>query len=251
MPSSPLLSVIIPAYNERTNFKSGKLNQIHEFLSKQDYSWEALVVDDGSTDCTPKLIAEWIEKKPHWKLIKNHHAGKAQTVATGMLNAKGKIRLFTDFDQATPIEEANKVILKFNQGADVVIGSREIAGAKREQEPPLRHWMGRVFNLVVQILAVRGISDTQCGFKAFSDAATTDLFNRLVIYKNSHVADAYTGAFDVELLFLARKRGYKIVQIPVKWQYVDTTRVNPLKDSIRMFADVIKIRISFYLGRYR
>jgi hypothetical protein len=111
--------------------------------------------------------------------------------------------------------------------------------------------MGRVFNLVVQILAVRGISDTQCGFKAFSDAATTDLFNRLVIYKNSHVADAYTGAFDVELLFLARKRGYKIVQIPVKWQYVDTTRVNPLKDSIRMFADVIKIRISFYLGRYR
>jgi hypothetical protein len=112
--------------------------------------------------------------------------------------------------------------------------------------------MGRVFNLVVQILAVRGISDTQCGFKAFTAEATIDLFNRMVIYRNRRVADAYTGAFDVELLFLARKSGYKIVQIPVIWHYVTTTRVNPLKDSLRMFIDVIKIRMTYmFTGKYK
>ncbi len=250
MAQAPLLSIVIPAFNEVENFKNNKLDQVHQFLDKQPYNWEVIVVDDGSSDETAELIKAWIKDKPHWKLIKNPHYGKSKTVATGMLNSKGQIRLFTDFDQATPITAVKQVIDQFNQGCEVVIGSRQLSGAKRHQEPPLRHIMGRVFNLFVQIIAVRGISDTQCGFKAFSASATKDLFNRLVVYKNRRSADAYTGAFDVELLFLARKRRYKICQIPVSWKYVNTSRVSPLKDSLRMMIDIIKIRWAYLTGRY-
>ena len=111
--------------------------------------------------------------------------------------------------------------------------------------------MGRVFNLVVQIIAVRSIADTQCGFKAFSNQATEILFNKLVVYKNHRATDAYTGAFDVELIFLARKLGDKMTQVPVTWHYVTSSRVNPAKDSLRMFIDILKIRWSYLLGRYQ
>ncbi len=251
MSQHPKLSVIIPAYNEAENFHSGKLKEVDDYLSKQSYPWEVIVVDDGSKDDTVSLVNKWTKHKPNWTLIENSHYGKAKTVATGMLKSRGEVRVFTDFDQATPIQEVEKVIHQFQKGAEVVIGSRELSGASREKEPFIRHLMGRVFNLVVQIFAVRGIADTQCGFKAFSSTATKDLFNRMVVYKNRQVADAYTGAFDVELLFLARKRGYKIAQIPVKWKYVDSTRVSPLKDSIRMFIDILRIRFTHISGKYK
>lgn len=251
MTKSLQLSVIIPAYNEAANLKLGKLDSVQSFLKDQNFSWEVIVVDDGSTDGTKDMVSNWIKGKAGWKLIANHHFGKAKTVATGMLKASGHVRLFTDFDQATPISEVKKVLRQVEQGADVVIGSRELSGASREKEPVLRHIMGRVFNLFVQIIAVHGISDTQCGFKAFTHAATDDLFNRLVVYKNRHAADAYTGAFDVELLFLARKRGYRIRQIPVKWRYEVSTRVNPAKDSVRMLIDILRIRLAYLLGKYR
>ena len=251
MPAAIKLSVIIPAYNEAANFKIGKLEEVDDYLGTQSYGWEVIVVDDGSRDDTAALVAAWIKGKPRWRLIKNSHHGKAKTVETGMLEATGQIRLFTDFDQATPIQEVTQVIDRFSQGFDVVIGSRELKGASRQKEPLIRHLMGRVFNLFVQIIALHGISDSQCGFKAFSWVATQDLFGHLVVYKNHQVADAYMGAFDVELLFLARKRGYKTAQIPVSWKYVDSVRVNPAKDSIRMLLDLFKIRIAYLLGRYR
>lgn len=244
------LSVVIPAYNEADNFKAGKLVEVDDYLQKQSYLWEAIVVDDGSSDKTADLVESWIVGKADWKLIRNNHAGKAKTVETGMRAAKGQIRLFTDFDQATPINEVEKVINQVDQGADVVIGSRELAGASREKEPFIRHLMGRVFNVIVQIIALRGIQDSQCGFKAFTAKATKDLFSKLIVYKNHQAADAYTGAFDVELLFLARKGGYTISQVPVKWKYVDSTRVNPAKDSLRMLVDICKIRLAYLLGRY-
>ena len=251
MPAAIKLSVIIPAYNEAANFKIGKLEEVDDYLGTQSYGWEVIVVDDGSRDDTAALVAAWIKGKPRWRLIKNSHHGKAKTVETGMLEATGQIRLFTDFDQATPIHEVAQVIDRFSQGYDVVIGSRELKGASRQKEPLIRHLMGRVFNLFVQIIALHGISDSQCGFKAFSQAATQDLFGHLVVYKNHQVVDAYMGAFDVELLFLARKRGYKTAQIPVSWKYVDSVRVNPAKDSIRMLLDLFKIRVAYLLGRYR
>jgi len=250
MAQHPLLSVIIPAYNEEENFKANKLDQVERYLKKQKYSWEVIVVDDGSIDQTANLIGSWIKPKKNWRLIKNKHFGKAKTVEVGMLAATGEIRLFTDFDQATPIQEVKKVINKINQGVDIVIGSREVSGASRSNEPLLRHIMGRVFNICVQILALRGISDSQCGFKAFTDKATIDLFNKIIVYKNHQVKDAYMGAFDVELLFLARKSGYKIAQIPVKWKYVHSTRVSAMKDSIRMLLDILKIRLNHISGRY-
>lgn len=246
-----LLSVVIPAYNEALNFRDGKLEEVDKYLVHQQYTWEVIVVDDGSTDKTPELVSKWISDKKNWQLIKNSHAGKAKTVEVGMLAAKGKIRLFTDFDQATPIQEVEKVLNKVKSGAEIVIGSRELKGASREKEPELRHIMGRVFNLIVQVIALRGISDSQCGFKAFTDHATQDLFNRLVVYKNRVVADAYTGAFDVELLFLARKSDYKIAQIPVTWKYVDSDRVSPAKDSLRMLFDIVKIRLTYLKGQYK
>ena len=250
MDNQTFLSVIIPAYNESTNFHAGKLQTVHDYLSKQNYSWEAIVVDDGSTDDTAHLVKKWVKNKKNWQLIENTHFGKSNTVSTGMLKATGKIRLFTDFDQATPISEVQQVIEKVNQGFQVVIGSRELKGAKRHKEPLLRHIMGRVFNLFVQIIAVRSIKDTQCGFKAFTDEATKMLFNSMVVYKDHKVSDAYMGAFDVELIFLARKRGFKITQIPVKWRYVESQRVNPAKDSIRMLLDILKIRMAYLTGKY-
>lgn len=245
------LSVIIPAYNEADNFKAGKLDEVNQYLSQQNYSWEVIVVDDGSRDNTSALVTKFVKNKPYWHFIHNRHYGKAKTVETGMRSARGDIRLFTDFDQATPISEAEKVLAKFDQGFQVIIGSREAKGASRHYEPFLRHLMGRVFNLLVRIIALRGIHDSQCGFKAFSASATKDLFNRLVVYKNRQAKDAYTGAFDVELLFLARKLGYKYIEIPVKWTYVATSRVSPAKDSIRMLLDIIKIRLAYLLGKYK
>jgi len=245
------LSVVIPAYNEADNFHNGKLSDVDTYLTKQTYAWEVIVVDDGSTDNTADLVEDWINNKPGWKLIRNKHAGKSKTVETGMKKATGKVRLFTDFDQATPIYEVTKVLDKVEQGADIVIGSREGEGSSREEEPLLRHVMGRVFNLLVQIIALHGINDSQCGFKAFSAQATEDLFNRMIVYKNRVVADAYTGAFDVELLFLARKSGYKISQIPVTWKYVNSSRVSPAKDSLRMLWDILKIRWAYLLGKYK
>lgn len=245
-----LLSVIIPAYNEAQNFRDGKLAEVDQYLLKQNYDWEVFVVDDGSTDNTVQLIKPWIKNKKNWQLIENEHYGKAHTVTTGMLKANGKIRVFTDFDQATPISTVEQVIDKFKQNYEVVIGSREAKGARRDQEPFLRHLMGRVFNLFVQIIAVRSISDTQCGFKAFSDKATKELFNNMVVYKNHRVNDAYMGAFDVELIFMAKKKKYKITQIPVKWSYVESTRVNPAKDSLRMLWDILKIRLAHLTGKY-
>lgn len=244
------LSVVIPAYNELENFQAGKLEEVDQYLRLQQYNWEVIVVDDGSSDGTPAAIKKWLKSKNNWTLIENSHHGKAKTVETGMLKAQGMVRLFTDFDQATPIHEVEKVLSEINSGSDIVIGSRQIEGAQRKQEPLLRHVMGRVFNTIVQILALRGISDSQCGFKAFTAEATESLFNRLVVYKDHQAADAYTGAFDVELLFLARKKNYKVAQVPVVWHYVDSTRVNPLKDSFRMLVDILKIRWAYARGLY-
>ncbi len=250
MKKTIFLSVIIPAYNEEENFKKGVLKEVDDYLKKQRYLWEVIIVDDGSIDQTPKLIREFIKNRQNWSLIQNPHQGKAAAVIRGFLTARGKNILFTDFDQATPITEVKKILKKIEEGYQIVIGSREIKGAKREKEPFYRHLMGKVFNFLVRILVIKGINDTQCGFKLFTSAAVTKLFSKIKVYKERKVADAYTGAFDVELLFLAKKYGFKVAEVPINWHHVKTNRVNPLKDSLRMFFDIIKIRFYDLSGEY-
>jgi len=244
------LSVVIPAYNEEENFKKGVLKNIDPFLKRQNLQYEIIIVNDGSTDKTSKLIEDLIKNKTNWGLINLQHQGKAATIIAGFKKSKGDLILFTDFDQATPISEVNKLMAKVNKNHDLAIGSREIKGSKRQKEPFYRHLMGKCFNLIVQSLIVKGIYDTQCGFKLFTKKAIKKIIPSLVVYKNKKVSDAYTGALDVEILFLAKKFKLKIAEVPVVWTHIKTTRVNPIKDSLRMFFDVVNVRIADLFGKY-
>ncbi len=245
----PFLSVVIPSYNERRNLERGVLDHVVEYLEKQPYTWEIVLSDDGSTDGTVKELHQFAQRE-NVRVVENLHRGKGPTVASGMLVAGGQYRLFSDFDQSTPIEDFERFLPFIEDGYDVVIGSRAVQGAKREQEPFHRHLMGKVFNVLVQTIAVPGIHDTQCGFKLFSAKATDELFPKLVIYQAKERTDAFTGAFDVELLLLARRAGYTIAEVPVAWVHNETQRVSPLKDSIRMFGDIVKIRWADLTRRY-
>ncbi|MCA9368690.1 MAG: glycosyltransferase family 2 protein [Pseudomonadales bacterium] len=247
----PYLSVVIPSYNEMSNLKRGVLEQVLEYLQKQDYRWELILTDDGSTDGTTKKLKEFAQKDKRISVVENIHAGKAPTVMSGMLAAKGEWRLFTDFDQSTPLSEIEKLLEFTKKGYNVIIGSREMVGARRDEEPWYRRVMGRGFNLIVQIFAVPGILDTQCGFKLFSAEATELLFNNLYIYgSQKERKDAYTGAFDVELLYLANKLGFKIQEVPITWYHNKTERVSPVKDSLRMFIDILRMRFARFRGKY-
>lgn len=245
------LSVVIPAYNEVENLNKNVLEDADEYLKSKKYDWEVIVVDDGSTDATAEKLAAWIKSRPGWQLIKNPHQGKAQAVKTGVLKAGGDYVLFTDFDQATPLSEVEKLLPFMKKDYQVAIGSREVKGSQRLNEPFYRHLMGKVFNLAVQLIAIGGIHDTQCGFKLFTGQAAKDLFNALTVYGNGIEKQAFTGAFDVELLYIAQKRGYKIAEVPVSWSHVKTVRVNPIRDSVRMFLDVLRIRLTDSSGGYR
>lgn len=247
----PYLSVVIPSYNERKNIGRQVLDEVLAYLKTQSFTWEIILSDDGSTDGTVAELKKFADKDKRVVVLENLHAGKGPTVQSGMLKAQGEWVLFTDFDQSTPLSESEK-LLKFTDTHQVIIGSREITGAKRDHEPLHRHVMGRGFNFLVQTLAIPGIFDTQCGFKIFSGSACHKIFSNLVIYgRNKERHDAFTGAFDVEALFLARKLGYQIKEVPIIWHHHETDRVSPIKDSLRMLADIIKIRVADLTGRYQ
>jgi len=254
--TAPHLSIIIPSYNEAHNIGRGVLEDFVTYLETVPFTWEVIFSDDGSLDGTTDSIEAFIEKyqpklKGDLRLLKNIHAGKGPTVQSGMLAGRGVWRLFTDFDQSTPLKEVEN-LFKFVKDYPIVIGSREGKGAKREREPLHRHLMGRGFNLMVQTLAIPGIQDTQCGFKLFSAETTEKLFPMMHVYgKQEERNDAFTGAFDVELLFLARKFGYPIKEVPIEWHHNHTDRVSPIKDSLRMLRDILKVRIADLTGVYR
>ena len=252
MSTKPYLSVVIPSYNEMENLKNKVLEEVVGYLKKQDYTWEVILTDDGSEDGTLKKLHQFAKKHPQVRVLENIHAGKGPTVKAGMLAAKGKWRLFTDFDQSTPLSEIEKLWPRADQDYEVIIGSREMVGSIRDEEPWYRHLMGRGFNILVQILAIPGILDTQCGFKLFSADAAELLFNSLHIYgAQEQRGDAFTGAFDVELLFLAKKHGLKISEVPIEWHHRETDRVDPIKDSLRMLRDIVLIRLADLKGKYK
>ncbi|MEK7458054.1 MAG: dolichyl-phosphate beta-glucosyltransferase [Patescibacteria group bacterium] len=247
----PWLSVVIPSYNERSNVELGVLDDTLSYLQRQKYTWELILTDDGSTDGTLDALMEYAKLHPHVRVLANSHQGKGPTVFVGMMAAEGALRLFTDFDQATPIQEIEKLLPFMEDKYDLVIGSREVQGAKREREPLHRHVMGKAFNIAVKMLTIQGIQDTQCGFKLFTKQATEKLFPMMYIYRPGAIrSDAFTGAFDVELLYLAKKCNMRIAEVPVFWKYRKTERVSPLKDSILMFLDLLRIRSADFLGKY-
>lgn len=247
----PYLSVVIPAYNEETNIRLGAFDKVLRYLEARNYLWEVIIVDDGSSDSTAHLADEYVGKNVRVRVIRNPHQGKAATVMTGIMEAKGDIVLFSDLDQATPLPEVEKILPWFDKGFDVVIGSRK---GKREGAPMLRRIMARGFMLLRTIvLGLKGISDTQCGFKAFRREVAQNIFRQLSLYgKQKTVSGAMvTAGFDIEVLFLAKTLGYKIKEIPVEWHYVETRRVNPLKDSWEGLLDIVHIRVNAWKGVYR
>ena len=244
------LSVILPAYNEKKNLKRGALDEVYSYLKDFKENWELIISDDGSSDGSTADLEKFAKKDKRIKLIKNPHRGKGPTVTAGVLAASGEWRLFADFDQSTPLKEVEK-LLKYTSDYDIIFGSREIIGAKRDEEPFYRHLMGRGFNFLVQILAVPGMLDTQCGFKLFSKQAAETLFPKLYVYApRGERGDAFTGAFDVELLYLAKKYGFRMREVAIKWQHYQTDRVNPIKDSLLMFLDILKIKIADWRKKY-
>ncbi|MDQ4076937.1 MAG: glycosyltransferase family 2 protein [Chloroflexota bacterium] len=248
----PFLSVVVPAYNEARRLPRN-LEKITTFLRQQSYTFEVIVVDDGSTDDTVEQACKVANGDPRVHVIENPHYGKGYTVRTGMLAATGEIVLFTDADLSVPIEALELLLPWFDQGFDVVFGSREGGGTgQRIGEPFYRHLMGRVFNMLVRSLAVRGVQDTQCGFKAMRYEVVQDIFPRLLIHDGSKgpIDHPMVTAFDVELLFLANKAGYKLKEVPVKWYYGNESKVNPLQDSWRNLKDVLRVRWNDLLGRY-
>jgi dolichyl-phosphate beta-glucosyltransferase len=247
----PFLSIVIPAYNEERRLP-GSLEKVLAFLHTKDYPAEVIVVDDGSTDNTVGVVEGFIARYPLVSIIKNDHRGKGYAVRTGMLAARGTCVLFSDADLATPIDEVDRLLAFLEDGYDIAIGSREGMGAQRINEPGYRHLMGRVFNLLVRLVAVGGFQDTQCGFKCFRREVVQDLFQRVQLY-GAEAGPARGGmvtGFDVEVLFLALKSGYKVKEVPVQWHYGANTKVNPMLDSARMFTDVLRVRLNHWRGKY-
>lgn len=239
------LSVIVPTYNEE-KILSKSILEMDKFFSEKKYSYEIIVVDDGSKDKT-KEIAKNLEG-----IIKNFrlsgyetNKGKGFAVKTGMLEAKGQYRLFADADNSTPIQEIDKLMPFFGEGFDIVVGSRAAGGREANvkiEQPLYRRMLAKSANLVIRIMAVHGISDTQCGFKCFSAESVENIFSRSKISR---------WGFDIEALAIAQKKGYKVKEVPVSWYNRAESRVRPIKGAITTLGELIKIKWNLIMGKYR
>jgi dolichyl-phosphate beta-glucosyltransferase len=246
------LSVIIPCYDEMANLQKGVLEKVKNYLNKKKFPYEVIIVDDGSRDGSATFVKEFVRENPYFQLIESDHFGKAGAVTKGMLKAQGEYVLFTDMDQATPIEELEKLLPFFDEEYDVVIGSR---GMTRKGAPWTRAIMGSGMILLrTAIVGLPEIKDTQCGFKVFRHLAAQEIFSRIdKLHHGFHKVGGsnVSAGFDVELLFLATMLGYKIKEVPVRWLYVETRRVNPVLDSIEGLKGLLRIRKNAITGRYR
>ena len=232
------LSVIIPAYDEEKRL-GASLEAIADYLGRQSYASEIIAVNDGSTDGTLEVLHSFQVKYPAIRIISYpNNRGKGYAVRQGILSAKGLYTLFTDADLNTPMEEVKKLFTAINGGADVAIGSRMAPGAaKIVRRPWIRRIGSKGLNLAIRLLAVPGIGDTQCGFKLFKAEAGRDIFGRSFLERFS---------FDVEILYLARKLGYSVAEIPIAWFYRGGSKVRPFQDGLRFLKDIIKIRTHDY-----
>ena len=233
------LSIIIPAYNEQERLPL-TLSKIHSYCNSQSYNYEVLVVDDGSTDNTIRVVTDNpLSEAGRLRILKNQrNRGKGYSVKRGVMASKGDYVLFSDADLSTPIGEVEKLFSALNERFDIAIGSRSIKGAQiKEHQPLYREYMGKFFNRLVRIFAFKGIIDTQCGFKLFKGTLARDIAAQMRV-------DGF--AFDVEMLYLARRSGCRIEEVPIIWVNSPQSKVDPLRDSLKMLLDIISIRRCCY-----
>jgi dolichyl-phosphate beta-glucosyltransferase len=239
--ANPFLSIIIPAYNEENRLPD-TLQQVSNFLDTQSYAAEVLVVENGSSDGTLAIAQEFSRRIAYIKAIHEDGRGKGLAVRRGMLAARGEYRFICDADLSMPISEVNCFIPPLLTDLDIAIGSREASGSVRYNEPQYRHLTGRLFNTVVRWLALPGLQDTQCGFKCFRGAVAEKVFPLQTI----------TGwSFDVEVLFIARQHGYRIVEVPIPWYFSPNSKVRILHDLFQVGKDLLAIRRNAWQGRYK
>lgn len=236
------VTVVVPAYNEERRLES-MIRSTLDYFSRTGRDFRIIVVDDGSTDGTSALVRRLEPTVPQLRLIRlAANRGKGYAVRTGILNADTALVLFADADGAAPIEELERLERALDAGADLAIGSRAVADAGvRVRARPLRRVIGRVFHAMVRLLTVRGYRDTQCGFKLFRGPVAQDLFSRLRMNGFS---------FDVELLMMAGRKGYRVAEVPVNWVHQPGSKVNLFTDSLRMAADLVAIRARALRGDY-
>jgi dolichyl-phosphate beta-glucosyltransferase len=238
--NQPLLSIIIPAHNEEKRLPP-TLEQVFAFLDQQNYEAEVLVIENGSTDQTYEIAQGFVRQHKNLLVIREEGRGKGLAVQRGMLKARGKYRLMCDADLSMPIEEIAKFLSSDTPKFDIAIASREAPGARRYDEPRYRHLGGRLINLIIRMLILPGLQDTQCGFKCFRAEVADDLFKRQTLMGWS---------FDIELLFIARRHGYHVIEIPIDWYYRSESKVNPLRDATRMIQDIFQIHRNARRGIY-
>jgi len=241
--SQPTHSIVIPAYNESERLASS-IPKVLEYVHSRGLEAEVIVVNDGSRDDTAEVVWRFAAGDPMIVLVENPgNHGKGYSVRNGMLHARGKVALFTDADLSSPITEADKLFAALSEGADVAIGSRWLQRElQTERQPLLRQMYGRLFNLGLRIVLGLGYKDTQCGFKAFNRRAIDTIFPRQQIER---------WGFDPELLFLAKKFRLKTTEVAVEWAHDHRSKINPLRDGLRMGSEVLKIRWNDWNGRYR
>lgn len=240
MTGPPLLSVIIPTFNEARRI-GRSLDELTAALADLPIAWEVRVVDDGSSDETAGIVEAAATRDRRIVLQREPHRGKGGTVRAGMLAATSDLRFMCDADLSMPASEIPRFLALVPARCDIAIGSREGAGAKRVGEPAHRHRMGRAFNRLVRLGALSGIDDTQCGFKMFSRHAVEHIFPFTTV-------DGW--AFDIEVLVIARRRGCRVLEVPIEWHYRELSRVSMIRDSFRMAKDVFVIRLNALRGKY-
>jgi len=245
------ISLVVPCYNEEANIQKGVLDKIGNYTAADERFAEVIIVDDGSSDSSKSVIKnKYLRTYPKFRLIQNSHPGKAFAVLTGIKQAQYEYVVFSDIDLATPIDEIEKLIAGTKEGGQIVIGSRNNS---RAGAPLLRKMMAKGFIFIRNIIiGLKGIKDTQCGFKLFEKQAALKIIDKLQVFHDNRIAkdSSVSAGFDIEFLFLGQKLGYKIIEVPVVWRHVETKNVNFIRDTIETLIDIFKIKLLDLQGKY-
>ncbi len=254
-PANMMISIVVPCYNEEANIRRGVLEDVVRFLEGRPYDWELIVADDASVDNSLALAEAFAAQWDNVHLLRLPHGGKPQAILGGIQEAKGDIILFSDMDMSTPIDEMEKLLPWFEDGYDVVIGSR---GLVREGFSPFRQFSSWAFRNIRRVLILPHIVDTQCGFKAFRGDVAKEIFPQLSFFSSQRDVQGWVvSAFDVELLFIAKKWGHKIKEVEVVWQDRDESTTKEkmggkfVAESMEMAREILTVIWNNFKGRYK